>query len=83
LKSETGWINNANGDNSSGFTGLPGGYRVIDFSYCCGNFGAWWTSSQGLNGSSGWYRYLDYSGGHVARYFEGKQSGFSVRCIKD
>ena len=34
LKSTTGWDNNGNGTNSSGFTSLPGGYRgnVGDFS---------------------------------------------------
>jgi len=33
LKSTSGWNNNGNGTNNSGFSGFPGGYRFID-----GNF---------------------------------------------
>jgi uncharacterized protein (TIGR02145 family) len=33
LKSTSGWDNNGNGSNVSGFTGLPGGYRILDGSF--------------------------------------------------
>ena len=51
MKSTSGWKNNGNGTNSSGFLGLPGGFRYCDGDYYTtyyngvGDKGEWWSSS--------------------------------------
>jgi len=83
MKSTSGWNEDGNGNNTSGFAGLPGGYRDDD-----GNFdgigagGDWWSSSED-NAYGAWYRYLYYSFGNVSRDYVYKQDGFSVRCLRD
>ena len=82
MKTDYGWSNDGNGTNSSGFSGLPGGYRDYDgFSLDAGYYGIFWSSSP--NGSDAWNRYLfDYSE-NVGRYYGSPQFGFSVRCVRD
>jgi len=67
MKSTSGWKNNGNGANSSGFSGLPGGIRgyVGTFS-SIDSFGPWWSSAE-KNTYSAWYRYLNYYNGNVDR----------------
>jgi len=83
MKSTTGWENNGNGDNSTGFYGLPGGYCDNN-----GNFygiaedGYFWSSSESFT-SSAWYRSLVSDNAKVYRGYYGKNSGFSVRCLRD
>ena len=36
MKTDYGWYNGGNGTNSSGFSGLPGGYRANDASFANG-----------------------------------------------
>ncbi len=84
MKSSSGWYNNGNGTNSSGFTGLPGGtYRVISgsFSYLC-SYGRWWSSTE-TEGANAWDRDLHYQMNEVGRFGSLKTAGFSARCIKD
>ena len=83
MKSKTGWFKDGNGTNSSGFSGLPGGYRYYDgaFSFI-GYYGYWWSSSEYATFSA-WYRYLHYYYGNVNRYDSLKQDAFSVRCLRD
>ena len=74
---------NQDATNSSGFTGLPGGYRDSNgaFSNVGGN-GGWWSSSE--NDTTGaWLRYLYYGGGNANRADYNKAYGFSVRCLRD
>ena len=68
--------------NSSGFTGLPGGYRGNDGTfYDIGNYGVWWSSSE--NGTTdAWNRYLSYGSGYAGRNYGNKRSGWSVRCLR-
>ncbi len=84
MKSKTGWTKGGNGTNSSGFSGLPGGYRYTNGSFdAIGNYGDWWSSTE-YDTSNAWDRYLDYNYGDVNRYYyDDKTNGFSVRCIKD
>jgi uncharacterized protein (TIGR02145 family) len=72
-----------NGTNSSGFTGLPGGYRYGygDF-YYVGSFGNWWSASES-NVTSAWFRELYYVYSYLYRYGKAKNNGISVRCVKD
>ena len=82
LKSTTGWFSNGNGDDSFGFTALPGGYRYDDGSFGGLSDGAYFWSSTGLI-SGAWGRGLYYHGDRVDRggFWEGY--GFSVRCLQD
>jgi len=83
MKSSSGWKNNGNGTNTTGFAGLPGGYR-----YSFGNFyfvganGYWWSSSES-NTDNAWYRSLDNNFGYVYSYYGNERDGFSVRCLRD
>jgi len=74
---------NTGATNSSGFTALPGGYRIyygtIDY---IGYDGYWWCSTQ-LNTFYAWGRHLYYSSSIVCRDFYQKENGFSVRCVRD
>jgi uncharacterized protein (TIGR02145 family) len=76
-------IHNKGDDNSSGFTGLPGGYRVNNGTFCAiGNDGVFWSATE--NSASGaWQRYLKYGSMNPRRNYFNKAFGISVRCIKD
>jgi len=83
MKSTSGWNEDGNGNNTSGFAGLPGGYRFSNgnFDYI-GATGNWWSSSE-ANHDSAWYRPLGLKAGNVHRRGHYKQNGCSVRCLKD
>ena len=77
---------NIGATNESGFTGLPGGYRIY-YSYGSfsnlGYFGRFWSATEYFS-SYAWSRYLNYNNAEVSRYGDDvKTSGFSVRCLKD
>jgi uncharacterized protein (TIGR02145 family) len=86
----THWASpNTGATNSSGFTGLPGGYRYIDGTfnntsnnYSISKFSFWWSSSQDITGYA-WSRYLFYQTGDANRSTTSNTNGFSVRCLKD
>ena len=83
MKSKNGWKDDGNGTNTSGFAGLPGGYRYSNGNFFnIGAIGNWWSSSESST-STAWYRYLDNSSGSVDRNDNDKQDGFSVRCLRD
>jgi uncharacterized protein (TIGR02145 family) len=74
---------NTEATNSSGFTGLPGGFRNFDGTfYNVGDYGIWWSSSES-NTAIAWYRYLYYVNGTANRGNTNKIHGFSVRCLRD
>lgn len=80
----THWYSpNKGATNSSGFSGLPGGYRYGsgNFSYLGGN-GYWWSSTQNTSPYA-WYHYLHYNNADIYRYNTNKELGFSVRCVRD
>ena len=84
---ETGtahWMDpNVDATNSSGFTGLPGGYRSETGQFCYINYlGLWWTSTE-FNLSSAWYRRLLCYSNFLDWWRFTKTMGFSVRCIKN
>ncbi|MBU0765280.1 MAG: T9SS type A sorting domain-containing protein, partial [Bacteroidetes bacterium] len=71
--------------NESGFTALPGGFRAhIDGSFFVnsGYYGYWWLATEN-DASRAWYRCLlyDYTNVDMSNYY--KETGLSVRCIKD
>jgi uncharacterized protein (TIGR02145 family) len=71
-----------NGTNTSGFSGLAGGYRSNggDF-YNEGYSGYFWSAS--ASGSSAWYRRLGGGYTEVNRNNSSQRYGFSVRCVRD
>ncbi|MFC2123422.1 serine hydrolase [Bacteroidota bacterium] len=81
LKSTSGWDSDGNGDNSSKFTGLPGGGRLIngDFSDI-GRAGIWWSASENTAISAYAYN-LGSSNSKVIRGYFDKGSGLSVRSV--
>jgi uncharacterized protein (TIGR02145 family) len=81
----TGTIgNDLTKNNSTGFSALPGGYRSYGSGAFddVGNIGFWWNSTEGST-TNAWGRFMYYDGGDVLRYYDGKQVGFSVRCVRD
>lgn len=83
MKSTSGWHDNGNGTNSSGFNALPGGIRGNTGSFGgLGYTGYWWSSTDNV-GSSARDRYLTNYDGRVARGSYTKTVGISVRCIKN
>jgi uncharacterized protein (TIGR02145 family) len=75
--------NNLSANNATEFSGLPGGTRNASgiFNKML-NEGGFWVSTE-YSTSYTWFRVLDYSGANVVRYVADKNSGFSVRCLKD
>ena len=82
MKTTYGWYGDGNGTNSSGFSGLPGGYRNIIGNFNLAGYNCyWWSSSP--NGSFAWGRYLLNGVEDVLRDDYYQRGGFSVRCILD
>jgi len=83
IKSSSGWSENGNGTNSSGFLGLPGGARNGDGDFSSvGNYGYWWSASEN-DEKNAWYRRLSGFSSSLNRYDTSKKYGFSVRCVRD
>ena len=82
MKSTSGWNNNGNGSNSSGFDGRPGGYADSGGFGGIGNNGYWWSSSAS-GSSSAWNRDLSSNHDVVSRVVNLRKYGFSARCIQD
>ena len=81
MKTTYGWDNGGNGTNSSGFSGLPGGFRnYLGFFYNAGLAGYWWSSSPF---SSAWFRNMNANYEGVYRSLTAIEDGLAVRCIKD
>jgi uncharacterized protein (TIGR02145 family) len=99
IKSISGWNDNGNGTNNSGFSGLPGGARqegglFFDIGYLAG----YWSSTEKdyelFENSEddvtdfdpkgfAWFRSLNYYDGGVYRNRNSKGRGYSVRCLRD
>lgn len=69
--------------NSSGFSALPGGYRLYNGEfYNLTLYGFFWSASE-YNSEAAWYRQLNYNSATIFTTANGKVNGFSVRCLKD
>lgn len=92
LSSTTNWFNdiaegvpgnNPANNNSSGFSGLPGGFRIdVGLFVYLGHISFWWTATEYSNTHS-WMRNIYYDRSTLIRINLSKDQGFSVRCIKD
>ncbi len=89
LKESSGlhWKYTAEGNNSSGFTALPGGFRVHNgiFMNIAYN-GVWWSTSEWTNildEKRNYMKTLYYTSNDIGESGDSKKSGFSIRCVKD
>ena len=73
---------NADATNESGFTALPGDWRLdIGFATGCGDE-SWWTADE--EDLTDAHNVFVFDGsGEVSRVFNKKYTGWGVRCIKD
>jgi len=79
------WISpNTDADNSSGFTGLPGGYRYYDNGpfNAMGEESYWWTATV-YDSYRCDYRKLSYNYATVNNFHYNMSCGFSVRCVRN
>lgn len=76
-------IPNTGATNETGFTALPGGFRYSNGTFSSINgSGYWWCATEsGTNYA--WERGMASNGSNVDRRNNGKDFGFSVRCIRD
>ena len=84
---ETGiehWFSpNTGATNESGFTALPSGIRNNSGDFAnIGSSSTWWSSSEYDQNYSYVYN-ISYNNSIVVRHLDLKNTGFSVRCIKD
>lgn len=83
LKATSGWEENGHGTNSSGFSALPGGFRLVDGSFSLTGYVAWWWSATEYDIQGALNRSLGYSYDQIERDEDHKLGGLSVRCVKD
>jgi len=83
LKAKIGWANNGNGQDTYGFSALPGGNGNSNGGFAAvGGYGYWWSASEST--SSNAYRLYMYCNYDYAGWLNnGNSSLFSVRCLQD
>lgn len=74
---------NTAGNNKTGFSALPGGYRYVNgLFYSQKNIGFWWSVTE--NGTSyAWDRHIAYNENYLQKESRRKRWGLSVRFVKD
>jgi len=86
LKSRNGWARDANGNNESGFNGLPGGIRWYfgdaNFNFA-GDWGCWWMAPGGRSTYIGNYAQLLSNVNQCFMGDYGYGTAASVRCVKN
>ena len=67
--------------NEVSFTALPGGFRYNGY-FNIGNYGYWWSSTESSLATA-WFRVMGYDFNDAGRFYDNKNHGFSVRCLRD
>lgn len=86
MKNTTGWMDEGNGSNSSGFTALPGGTRDLTLISSnngfkgLGQYGFWWSSVKAYNDDVYVFS-LSRKDESLYFGFADQHEGLSVRCI--
>jgi len=75
--------NNLNNNNTTNFTGLPGGARDFNGNFEIGNSGYWWSSTDYSAYTRAWIHALYPNGATANRYHQDKSLGLQVRCLKN
>jgi uncharacterized protein (TIGR02145 family) len=84
MKSTWAWKDGGNGNNLSGFNGLPGGHRGSDGTFgFVGSLGFWWSSTEEGGTTGAWSLWLNYHSDFLTMTYDLKTSGMSVRCLRD
>lgn len=85
LKSVSGWVENGNGTNSSGFNGVASGIRRNNLFEVMGVMGFWWTSTPtGESKAWGWnMSFAEPLKTKVFRFPASVSYAESVRCVMD
>jgi uncharacterized protein (TIGR02145 family) len=82
LKSKSGWKSDGNGTDDYDFSALPGGGYYGGSFNNAGEGGYWWTATE--DDSSRAYDWgMRYGNDYVDEYWNSKNYGFSVRCVRD
>jgi len=84
---ETGTIHwnipNTDATNETGFSALPGGARRNNLFFLgLHGYGHWWSSTE-YDTDNSWFRRMSYNNKRVLRGSDFKESGYSVRCVRD
>ena len=84
LKATSLWTNpDAGTTNETGFTALPGGYKMYEGTFGdIGNSGGWWSTTDS-NDYNAKHMMLDNYGSKASCSEYGKEIGYSVRCLRD
>jgi uncharacterized protein (TIGR02145 family) len=69
-------------NNSSGFNGLPAGLRGTGYFTVPGRYGNYWSSTP-FDDNNAWYIHFAETSSKVSIYYNIKELGYSIRCIKD
>ena len=83
---DLGWNSGSPGTNTSGFSALPGGYRLDNGSGSSfvKDYAFFWSATEDSNNNNPWIRYMSKSNGDVYRNSTiPKSYGLSVRCLRD
>jgi uncharacterized protein (TIGR02145 family) len=73
---------NKGATNEYGFSVLPAGFRLYSNFIYIEMYACFWTTVE-EDHDDAYYRILNYQGADVYRNFDYKESGLSVRCVKD
>jgi uncharacterized protein (TIGR02145 family) len=74
---------NGGATNETGFTALPGGFRITYGSFFnIGDLGLWWSATESY-ASIAWGHVVGSNDGGVRRHNYDKELGYSVRCVRD
>ena len=74
---------NTGADNTSGFSALPGGYRISSGSFNRVRLYAFFWSASENDSTNAWIRSLNSNSGNVNRASFDESFGASVRCLRD
>jgi uncharacterized protein (TIGR02145 family) len=74
---------NTGATNETGFTAIPGGYRLFNGTFDeLGGWSIWWTSTNAASGTA-YNRVVFYNQYVLDSEPSDKRDGFAVRCLKD
>ncbi len=77
------WSPNTGATNESGFSALPGGYRLDYGKYhFMGTSTIYWSSTE-FDSDLAWYRHLNYERPVINHSYGSKGDGYQVRCVRD
>lgn len=83
MKTPSGWLNNANGNNSSGFSALPAGYLTKEGKFSLIGEAAFFYISTENTSTTAWYSGILSMSLTSWPKTASKKAGFSVRCIRN